>query len=741
MTHPSSRTAALSAEQRAEFERVVACFEEEWFAGKRPEIERFLVDDVELRPVLLAELVRVDFEFQAKAGEVCRLEDYVARFPELAADVGLMGSLVAGRPAVGPGGSVGRPATAVGQAFQPDGKVLPNVTAGHQANRFASEEDARNPQPQLRRADEQEQRGLESPERTRQAGKPDVQQRLLGSRLITEQQLQECLKSVDQDGNATAEQLAAELLKRGWLTGWQLEQLLRGQTAFFVDQNRYVLLSLIGKGGMGAVYKARHVRMGREVALKVIDPKRVTDQSLIQRFTREVEVCSKLQHEHIVQAFDVGEHAGATFLVLEFVEGADLAFLVKRDGPMQPDEAAAICLQAAAGLAYAHSQGIVHRDIKPQNILVSTSGVVKILDMGLARVLDEVGDDPHTSLTQEGAVMGTVDYMPPEQARDTRSADARSDIYSLGGTLYYLLAGKPPFAGGSMFEKMHRLANEAPSALSESRIDCPRELDDIVQKMLAKLPEDRFQTSGDVVRALRPLAAERIAGRAAVTAAVQSAADTLYAAAKVPTEAEVLFTQMNESLFTSVRQRQAPKASLNRKQRLKLGAIVGVLILAVAAIGWSLSRPSKPSPSERPNGAGTAKNGDTTMSATMLDDPTSQLWLKKVAGMFAEEQVTAIVTKLQELNKGFDGNVTHKVEYGVVTELQFVTDDVTDISPVRALKGLKFLTCSGSNWGTGKLADLSPLNGMSLTQLQFEHTQVADLSPLTGMPLTSIYFP
>lgn len=395
-----------------------------------------------------------------------------------------------------------------------------------------------------------------------------------------------------------SDDLASELFRLGWVAQRQVEEIRHSATGFSIEQNRYVLRDLIGRGGMGSVFKARHTLMRRDVALKVIDRARTTDDSLVDRFRREVEVCSRLQNEHIVLAFDVGMHEGAMFLVLEFVDGLNLASLVKRDGPMQPGEAAAICLQAAAGLAYAHSQGIIHRDIKPQNILLSTSGVVKILDMGLARVLDETGDDPHTSLTQEGAVMGTVDYMPPEQARDTRSADARSDIYSLGATLYYLLAGKPPFAGGSMIEKLHRLATEAPPPLTEFRIDCPRELDDIVQKMLAKRPEDRFQTAGEVVRALRPLAAERISGRAAVTAAVQSAADTLQVAGKAPTDAEVLFSQMDESLLESVRQRQAPTKSISRKQMLKLSAIVGALLVAVAAIGWSLSGPTIPPPSK-----------------------------------------------------------------------------------------------------------------------------------------------
>jgi len=187
---------------------------------------------------------------------------------------------------------------------------------------------------------------------------------------------------------------------------------------------------------MGVVYLAKHVRLNRNFALKVVDPRKGADDQVIARFRREIAVSAKLQHEHIVQAHDVGEHAGTTFLVLEYVEGSSLSALVRRDGRFDAAEAAAVCLQAAAGLAYAHGQSVIHRDIKPANILLSTSGTTKILDMGLARILEEPDAETQTELTQDGTVMGSVDFMAPEQAADVRSADARSDIYSLGATLW-----------------------------------------------------------------------------------------------------------------------------------------------------------------------------------------------------------------------------------------------------------------------------------------------------------------
>lgn len=535
----------LTDGQRIEFDRRIADFEAAWFQGKKPRIEDFLLPD---RPVqLLTELVQIELELRLKAGEAAHTQEYLQRFPEIADHTDLAESLEL---------SV--------QKWRLADETVLNRDLGHDAS-IDLNAPALPASPQ----------GLSVSPAEIPASAELFIERLLASRLVSGDQLVERQKRLFADKPFSAAELGQDLIDAKLITSWQLAELQTGRTNFFFDQARYVLRQKIGQGGMGAVYRARHVRMGRDVALKVIDPRRVKDQDLIQRFRREMQVCSRLQHEHIVPAVDVGEHEGAAFLVMEFVEGADLASIVKQDGPMPADEAAAICLQAAAGLAYAHAQGIVHRDIKPQNILLSTTGVVKILDMGLARIVEDTSDDQHSSLTQEGAVMGTVDYMPPEQAVNSRTADARSDIYSLGSTLYYLLSARPPFPGGQVIEKLRRLALESPQPVGQIRPDCPQALTAIVEQMMDKHPDRRFQTAEDVVRVLQPLAATRLRGRAAITAAVQTAADTHRSGGSVWTSETERIVLSHESVLSTMR----PGGTSRRRRGRVLAAVSGGALL------------------------------------------------------------------------------------------------------------------------------------------------------------------
>ncbi len=334
-------------------------------------------------------------------------------------------------------------------------------------------------------------------------------ERLTDSGLMSAQEIDSfCKQSLPEKRPKDVEQLAQALVQQGTLTKYQIEAVCQGQAKGLVF-GEYVVLDKLGEGGMGVVLKARHRRMKRLVAVKMIAKKGLGSPDAVKRFHREVEVAAKLNHSNIVQAHDASEHEGVHYLVMEYVEGKDLAAIVKERGPLSIAQAVDYVVQAARGLHYAHEQGIVHRDIKPSNLLADKKGTVKILDMGLASFTRLAEDSEQDRLTSSGQLMGTCDYMAPEQALDTHRTDARADIYALGCTLYRLLTGRVPYKCETMMQVLmsHR---EAPiPSLCKQRPDVPPPLDAAYQKMVAKEPLERFQTMNDVIDALEPYVGKR----------------------------------------------------------------------------------------------------------------------------------------------------------------------------------------------------------------------------------------
>lgn len=300
-----------------------------------------------------------------------------------------------------------------------------------------------------------------------------------------------------------ADELVAELVKSAQLTPFQAAQVKAGKAKALVLGN-YTIQDRIGAGGMGQVFKAEHRRMKRIVAIKMLPAAMTKDPLALARFQREVEAAAKLEHPNIVTAHDADQAGNVHFLVMQYVDGRDLSALVKKNGPLPVTKAVNYILQAARGLEFAHSKGVVHRDIKPGNLLLGGDGVVKILDMGLARI-DQPDGKAQAELTGTGTIMSTVDYMAPEQGVNTKSADARADIYSLGCSLYFLLTGKATYDGDTVAAKLLAHHHDPIPDLRQSEPDVPPQLEAVFKRMVAKKVEDRYQTMGEVVRALENL--------------------------------------------------------------------------------------------------------------------------------------------------------------------------------------------------------------------------------------------
>lgn len=322
---------------------------------------------------------------------------------------------------------------------------------------------------------------------------PEFVESIASSGVLTDDELRRMRHRAGVDDSESAESLAAALIKEGLLTKYQADVILRrGSGPLLLD--RYVILEALGSGGMGIVFKALHRSMERIVAIKVLPEYAVNSPDKVQRFQREVVSVAKLSHPNVVSAFDAHELDGTYFLVMEYVDGDNLRDCVNEGGPLAIEDAVRVIDQVAAGLSAAHAQRMVHRDVKPTNIMLTSDGTAKLLDLGLARTMQMAKDTHDAELTQDGLGMGTASYMSPEQAMNARAADARSDMYSLGCTLYYLLVGHAPFERETTVQTIvaHR-ESQAPR-IREARDDVPASVEAIYQKMVAKTPEDRYPT-------------------------------------------------------------------------------------------------------------------------------------------------------------------------------------------------------------------------------------------------------
>jgi serine/threonine protein kinase len=327
----------------------------------------------------------------------------------------------------------------------------------------------------------------------------------LASKLITQDQLDRVAAAIhggsSSNNDVTDDQLAAKLVELDVLTSYQADQLKAGRTK--LNLGPYIITDWIGQGGMGQVFKAVHEVMGRESAVKVLPLNKSTPQAIIN-FTREIRTQAQLDHPNLVRAYDAGHDGNVHYLVTEYVPGTDLRRLIRSQGkPLSVQQAANVILHAAKGLAYAHARGLLHRDVKPGNVLVTPDGRAKVSDLGLASFIHLADEDPRA-----GKIVGTADYLSPEQIRSPSEITAASDIYSLGCTMYYAITGKVPFPGGTTREKARRHLEDTPWHPRRFNPDVAEEFVEIIADMMEKDPVARIQSAEEVVARLEPWASD-----------------------------------------------------------------------------------------------------------------------------------------------------------------------------------------------------------------------------------------
>ncbi len=317
---------------------------------------------------------------------------------------------------------------------------------------------------------------------------------VLRSGLVDSRQLEEALRTAPPDRRTDPSALADHLVKSGKLSRFQARKLLQG-TFFGLVLGPYQVLAPLGKGGSGTVYLARDNQTGQLVALKILSPKKARKKErLLARFRREMELSQRVSHPNLAQTYEAGVHQDIYYIAMEFIPGQSLSRLVHRQGPLPVPRAARLFAEVAQGLDHAHSRGLVHRDLKPSNILITPNNHAKVLDLGLAIIQGELLED-RTVVGGQGYVVGTMDYLAPEQAEDAARVNARSDIYSLGCSLYFAMTGRPPFPGGDTLQKIRRHRQEEPTPVEQLNPTVPAGFVDLLRRLMAKRPEERPESA------------------------------------------------------------------------------------------------------------------------------------------------------------------------------------------------------------------------------------------------------
>ena len=546
----------------------------------------------------------------------------------------------------------------------------------------------------------------------------------------------------------------------------------------------YEVLEVLGRGGFGIVFRAFDEVLQRVVAVKVMAPQIATLSPARRRFLREARSSAAVRHENVVQVYEVGEQP-LPYLVMEFIPGETLQKRLERCGPLDLGEVLRIGRQIAEGLAAAHASDLIHRDIKPGNILLEGgTQKVKITDFGLARAADDA------SISQIGVVAGTPMFMAPEQALGGK-IDHRADLFSLGSVLYVMCTGRPPFRANSTLAVLKRVAEEAPRPIPEIIADVPRWLCDLIARLHAKRPEDRIGTAREVADLL-----------AQGLAALPQPKPVLSLPVVAPTGEEAAPQEGRVPAGRAAKRERAPALPSRPRIRRRLAA-AGVLLLLFGGLGFTeatgitefhgtvirlfspqgtlvveVDDPAVSVKIDGPDivikGAGASeirlKPGDYTVEARRdgqvvrrelvsvttngrrvvrvsqvpadVKDPgppsDRAAWERAVAALPADVQLAVVVAKLKERNPGYDGQVEHAIKDGVVTELHLggpTMDNVRDLSPLRALTGLKSFGCGFSR----QLSDLSPLKETKLTEVTVQLSLVKDLSPLKDLKLTKLH--